>query len=509
MKTIFVILLFMVSVGLFAQQTYHAVHTGNLTGYLNSNGLLFDSLGNQGLYAGALSLVKSAGIWISAKDDSGRIRVAAHNVLGNTHDFWPGPLEVSSGIPSNPVLWNKVYPMSREAVVHHVKHYKDAGYTPSQEILNWPGSSDSPYAKILAPFVDVKENNVKYEPLAGDYPYINSDQLVYSISNDQYAGHTVSNTLPLGVEIHTSIYGFASSDSFLKNSILVRYEVYNRSGRDYKNFRLSAVTNFKIGDTYNEFLGTDVGQQALFTINDTNEATFRERLVSTGCMAFNRKISSTMYFKNDTNKYNGVPVNGMHFFNLMQGKWKNGKTLNYGSDGIDGSGVARFVYPYTSDHSHGDTMWSEYGNDPGNRIGVLNCDSMELKRGAATVYDFVYFYVEEKFSNIKQIERFCLNIKKELGAKNMLSAPYVFNTKNESTLLFPNPLSSGDKMNIKRNQDVAMDIRILDLNGREVCNFNLHDSENSIILPVNLVNGLYFVELKTLNTLETQLVNIN
>src|SRR4029079_2132143 len=103
--------------------------------------------------------------------------------------------------------------------------------------------------------------------------------------------------------------------------------------RDYKNFRLSAVTNFKIGDKYNEYLGTDVGQQALFAINDTTEATFKQRLVSTGCMAFNRKISSTMYFMNDTNKYNGVPVNGMHFYNLMQGKWKNGKSLNYGSDG--------------------------------------------------------------------------------------------------------------------------------------------------------------------------------
>lgn len=499
----------MVSIGLFAQQTYHAVQTGNLTGYLNSNGLLFDSSGNPGLYFGALSLVKSAGIWISAKDDSGRIRVAAHNVLGSVHDFWSGPLEVKSGAPANVSVWNKVYPMSKGAIDYHIKHYKDAGYLPAQSIANWPGSSDSPYAKILAPFVDVKENNLKYEPLSGDYPYIFSDALVYSISNDRYAGHAVSNALPLGVEIHTTIYGFTSSDSFLKNSLLVRYEVYNRSGRDYKNFRLSAVTNFRIGDNYNEYLGTDVGQQALFAINDTTEATFRQRLVSTGCMAFNRKISSTMYFKNDTNKYNGVPVNGMHFYNLMQGKWKDGKSLSYGSDGIDGSGKARFVYPYTSDHSHGDTMWSEYGNDPGNRIGIMNCDSVELKNGNAGVFDFVYFHVDEKFNNIKQIQSFCLNIRKELGAKNLLSVPQVFSTKKTSSLLFPNPLSSGDKLNIKRNLGVAMDIRILDLNGREVCNFNLHGSENSIILPANLVNGLYFIELKTLNTVETQTININ
>ena len=54
-----------------------------------------------------------------------------------------------------------------------------------------------------------------------------------------------------------------------------------------------------------------------------------------------------------------------------------------------------------------------------------------------------------------------------------------------------------------------MDIRIVDINGKEICNYNLHDSENSITLPDNLVKGLYFVEIKTLNTLERQLININ
>lgn len=486
-----------------------AVIKNNLKASLNSKGFLFDSSGNSGLNKAVLSLCNGAGVWLSATDSMGVLRVAGHDLLGKNHEFWPGPLELSTGKSADSNSWNQVYPITTEQINFHRIHYKDENYQAINEILTWPGSKGSPYAQILAPFVDVKVNDRLYTPQTGDYPYINCSQLVYSITNDNAGQHAYSNSPSLGVEMHTSLYLFDATDSFLKNAVLVRYVVHNRSGRNYKNFRLSALTGFKIGSNENEFLGTDIPNKTLFAINDTTEATFKNKLVSLGCMAINQRVSSSMYYNDDNNLLNGRPTMGIHFYNLMQGKWKNGKSLGFGGAGTDGSGKARFVYPYTSDDSNNNIMWNEYGNIPGKRIGILNSDSTELKNGMAKVYDFVYFYVEENFNNIKQIGNFCLNINKALTDRKVLKTESVNSTKASKINLFPNPIKGGEKLFIDMNTDLSMFVRIIDINGKEIFNYNLHESENCIILPDNLVGGLYFIEIETLNTIERQILNIN
>ena len=83
-------------------------------------------------------------------------------------------------------------------------------------------------------------------------------------------------------------------------------------------------------------------------------------------MALNKHIASSMYFENNADPINGLPVTAEHFMNLMQGKWKNGKTLNYGSNGVDGTGYARYVYPDTTvwvkdfAYSYNEPMHNDY-----------------------------------------------------------------------------------------------------------------------------------------------------
>ncbi len=507
-KKICILLIGFVALNGAAQKNYASVNN-RLSAGVNAKGFLFDSLGYPALTAANLMLSNGAGIWLSAKDSLGEIRVAAHDVLKHQHEFWPGPLQLKTAIPSDSNTWNHIYPISSAQIKFHRAHYKDNQYQAAAEILNWPGSLGAPYTQILAPFVDAKVNDQIYTPTSGDFPYINCNQLIYSIANDNAGPHNISQAKSLGVEVHTSVYNFNATDSFLNNSVLVRYVVHNRSTRNYKNFRLSAITSFQIGNLENEFLGTDIPNQTLFAINDTSEATFKNKLVSIGCMAINQKISSTMYFNDDNNLLNGRPSTPTHFYNLMQGKWKNGKSLGFGGTGIDGNGKAKFVYPYASDDSNGNILWNEYGNISGKRIGILNSDSLELKSGAANIYDFVYFIVEEKFNNIKQINHFCLSLKKGLDERKVLKVVPEMGVSKTKINLFPNPLSAGGKLFIEMKTDLPMFARIIDINGKEISNYNLHGPENYIILPNNLVVGLYFMEFKTLNTIERQILNIN
>ncbi len=452
--------------------------------------------------SGGLNFADRIGVWMSASDSLGNIRVACHDITGFRHDIWPGPLSLANQQAADTLSWNKVYPMSAPIVSAHLANYQTSSYVPHPFISNWPGSGPAGYAKVLAPFVDNEINDQKYEPLNGDYPYIRSSSEVLAISNDRAAAHTFSGSLPLGVELHTSTMGFSSADTALKNCVMVRYIVFNRSNINYKNFRFSVALNFGIGQNDNEYLGTDVPNKTLFVINDTSEATFSGKLVSFGCMALNGRLSSTIYFENTGDPVNGRPVVDSHFVRLMKGCWKNGNRMVYGGNGVDASGNATsFIYPYNTDASQGGQMWND--NDryqPGKRYGLLNFDSIELKAGAVSSFEVAFFIVEENSFNIEQIGQNCLNISRALNTKNLLK-----NTQNEYVFvekidLYPNPSKPGDKLVIRGVEENPISMRVISSDGREILNLELHDSDKNIILPFDFTDGVYFLEYQTLNT---------
>lgn len=477
-----------------------------------SRGLMGDSLNAPALQSsGGLTLIDKAGVWMSATDANGVIRVAAHNVIGDKHEFWPGPLQLNNAMAADTLSWNKVWLLSRQEVDYHKAHYKDNNYMVAAVISQWPGNGPAGFARILAPFVDNDLNDQMYQPADGDYPYFSGENFLYSIANDRASSHRLSKALPLGVELHTSVLGFSDADPELSKCVLVRYSVFNRSANDYKNFRLSAVVNFSIGALQNEYLGTDVANKILFAINDTSEATFSGKLVSTGCMALNHQLSSTMYFENTPDPVNGIPVLDSHYLRLMSGYWKNNKQLVYGGNGVDASGAtARFVYPYNTDASHGSLMWSDNERyQPGKRLGLMNFDTVELKAGAAKNYDLLYFFVEEDSFDVKQISQSCLKIKQVLNTKNLLK-----NNENRlsiggKTLVYPNPVKAGEKMVIKFIHETPVSMRIISLEGIEIVKIDLDSFENSIILPEDLAEGVYLLEYETLNTKRYIKFNLN
>lgn len=479
---------------------------------LNSRGLISDSLNSPAMRtATGLRLLDKAGVWMSGTDANGRIRVSAHSVTGRSNDFWPGPLQLSNEVAADSVAWNKVWALNREEVAYHKAHYKDNNYTASDVINEWPGNGPAGYAKILAPFVDNELNDQDYQSKDGDYPYFSQESYMYSISNDNASDHVLSGALPLGVELHTSVLGFSDADPDLRKCVMVRYSVFNRSARDYKDFRLSAVLNFGIGAQENEYLGTDVNNKILFAINDTSEATFSGKLVSTGCMALNHQLSSTMYFENTSDPVNGLPAVDSHYVRLMSGHWKNNKQLVYGGNGVDASGApARFVYPYNTDASHGSLMWSDNERyQPGKRFGLMNFDSVELKAGTARNYDLLYFFVEEDSFDIKQIGQSCLNIKRVLNTKNLLKTAQNGLEKANNIVLYPNPVKAGEKMVIKFTHESPLSMRIISVEGIEIVKINLDSFDNSIILPEDLAEGVYLLEYETLNTKRHIKFNLN
>jgi hypothetical protein len=495
---------------LFSQGSMGEMTLNKVKVFANSNGLFFDSLGFQGLIKQGVGFSVGSGVWMCATDNNGDLRVAAHQLGGTNHEFWPGPLALNGGNASNSNDWDFTYSVTSKEVENHQLNFKKNGYQMPNSIRNWPGSKGSPYSQILAPFVDYQTNDQIYTPEEGDYPYFQGDKLMYSISNDKFANHAYSKTQPLGVELHTSVYGFDTQDSVLSNAILVRYIVYNRSNNSYNNFRFSVINSFKIGQIENEYLGTDVRNKILFAYNDFNDATFQGRLVSLSCMALNNTINSTMYYNNNNDVINGMPVNARDFNALMSGKWKNGSALKYGGNGVDGSSNARFVYPFDTDSENNNLMWSEplVGNLPGKRIGLMNFDSVTLNAGGFVYFDLLYNIVDENFNNIKQIGDNCLRVKQAL-IDNKILANNPKSIKNRlNNRVYPNPLKSGGKLYFAEVLENNTVIEILNAQGQLVYQKNLDNTVKCIILPDSFVHGVHFLRIKKLNTIECYKITI-
>lgn len=484
------------------QDSLSALQAGKLRGFINSNGLLFDSLGNAGLHSNKLlSLCERSGVWMSANDGAGQLRVSAHDVIGNNHEFWPGPLSIGANEAADTKGWNKLFQITKAEVESHKSNFNKQNYYLPDNMRNWPANANPPFAKILAPFVDYQTNNQIYQPMQGDYPYFKGDQLLYSIANDVYETHDLSGTLPLGIELHTLMYKFNSKDSFLKDAILIKYYVFNRSNNNYNNFRFSQVINFKIGSNNNEFLGTDVKNNILFAYNDTSEAAFSNKLVSIGCMSINRPISSTIYFNNNNDAINGLPSVSLHFQNYQQAKWKNNSSMSYGSNGVDGNGIAKFVYPFNTDNSNSNLYWSEesVGNTSGKRYGVLNFDPISLLSNTAAAFECVFFSVESNKFNIKQIDSTCQKINYELKVQNVLTVSANTKRPNKSASFYPNILNPGEKITFSGNIIMPQFFILYDLTGRKVMEFDLDETKNSINLPHYLKTGMYLIKSRDLN----------
>jgi len=98
--------------------------------------------------------------------------------------------------------------------------------TATDDILNWPGNGDQSAGepKILAPFFDANANGI-YDPSLGDYPILDPtrpadrnrpedqpDQMLYFIYNDKGNVHSETQGDPIGVEMQTTAFAFATND---------------------------------------------------------------------------------------------------------------------------------------------------------------------------------------------------------------------------------------------------------------------------------------------------------
>lgn len=489
-----------------SQWVSSSIGVNGLSFRLASDGSVLDSANSAAIETtSGIGLMQKMGLWWSATDNNQVQRVSAIDPFSFISEQWPGPLTLNGMQAAMPMDWNSVYPMSQSMINDHKSHFKDNAYVMPFAINHWPGSNQAPFAPVVLPFVDWGNSNQIYEPENGDYPYIKAAQQLSAVSNDVFGHHDFSNANPLGIECHTDILAFP--DSAFNHTAIIRYTLFNRSNQDYSDFVLSVMNHYKIGTLYNELLCTDPNSKAIFAYNDFNEATFSNKLVSIGCMALNRPIASTMYIENSNDVTLGRPDSISHFYKFMRGVWKNNKPLSYGGNGVDGLQSAQYVYTDSFDLSGRSFSWKD--TNPSQKIGLMNFYPVSFPKQSALIYDIAVFSVESNIKNVKQNTLKCSTIKTaylaQKGFSELQNAPNLWPKLD----LFPNPVKAGEKLSIKLPKEMTGTLSIIGLDGKKYFQANLDEMLQFVILPPDLISGLYVLQFETLNTKHTQKLIIN
>ncbi len=347
----------------------------------------------------------SGALWIGGITQ-GNLRLAAQTYRQSGNDFFPGPLQIdgSASISADRCKqFDKIYKVTRSEIINHIALGTDIDPASANvNITEWPGNGGSGEAKFLAPFFDADGNGV-YQPLQGEYPTFNQDeastaaipdQMMFVVYNDKGNIHTETQGLPLNLEFRLQAFGFATNDE-VNNMTFYRTTIINRGTETIDSCIFGQWVDPDLGNYSDDFVECDVNRNLGICYNgdDNDEGILGYGLnpPSVGVNFFQgplnengKEIGLTKFVYYDNNSsVQGNPFNPAHFWNYLNGRWKDGQNITYGGNGRGGSDTASYMFPGSTDPAKR-AAWTERiaGNTPADRRFLQTAGPFKLLPGA-------------------------------------------------------------------------------------------------------------------------------
>ncbi|NOZ75389.1 MAG: T9SS type A sorting domain-containing protein [FCB group bacterium] len=177
--------------------------------------------------------VFASGLWMAGRVN-GEIRTACTEY---------GPERVPGAWGSDPEdPGNKLYIVDRSDLTDPLQN---------NDFQYWPVDQG-------APWVDEDKDGI-YTPLpdGSDHPQFLGDQVIWYVSNDgDSTAHRVFQTVPLGIEVQTTIFGM-NRKNFMGDIMFVRELIINKSDHSIDNAYVGIWVDPDLGDAGDDFVGCD------------------------------------------------------------------------------------------------------------------------------------------------------------------------------------------------------------------------------------------------------------
>jgi hypothetical protein len=473
-------------------------------------------------------------LWLGGLDNNSNLHLAAQTYQQNGNDFWPGPINISTGTTdtATAILYDKIWKINRFDVEEFKWAFtqgtvQNGTYVVPQDIIDWPANGNTLLNQNLAPFFDVNADGL-YAPLQhGDYPIIKGDQMLYWIFNDKLSNHGESGGLPLGVEVHASVYAF-QCDSFpdslqvVNNTVFYNFEVINRSSTNYYNFYIASFQDPDLQIYSDNAVATLPASNLSYSYAQSQDSLVDSLYngLKVGAVILNGPfapqsdgldnnnngqidetnekclLNYSMNFRNDQSVI-GNPQNANHFYQYMQSKWKDNTPLTYGILGYGGTTPVNYAFngqPWDT------TTWNS--NESADWRIVQSAGPVNFLAGDTITFEYAFVNhkdltlpwnlqstFEDYFTDVQTISNLynqgnipsCISL--DLRVKKMKA---ITNIK-----LFPNPAQH--YFELQSNNEIINQVLIYDINGALINQYQINN-QHILIDIQKLSAGIYFIQ---------------
>ncbi len=525
---------------------------------MNGGDMWWDLIGNANYEvpkgSGKSSLF-AGGIWIGGIDAASNLRIAAQTYRQSGIDFWPGPVDTINATVSTGVCaqYDRFWKVNRQEVLDFI----NGSSGPSADISSWPGNGNNGLgqAHYLAPFEDINNDGI-YDVAAGDYPkfdgingvyncngFLHGDQSIWWMINDVGNIHTETNSLySIGIEIQCQAFAFNSSNQDLANTTFYQYKLINRSSLVLNETYFGFWTDVDLGNYLDDYVGCDVSRGIAYAYNGDNNDEgalgyglfppavgidiFSGPLADAGDGIDNNRNGTTdeigeqiimskfVYYDNDFTVV-GNPSLAQHYYNYLQGIWKDGTPMTYGGHGYNSTGIpCDFMFPDNSDALHWGTAgvnpgfdWSELialpgqSNGAGDRRFLLSAGKFTMLPGEVSNVSVAAIWARDS-SGGPFYSRDALFRADDL-VQGLADNCYDLSTVDikpigfENVTIFPNPANKTLTLDIPYTNGKNICFRIYSSDGKLMKNYNTDSQTFKIIDISNLPAGVYLFNLSS------------
>ncbi|MGH1366226.1 MAG: T9SS type A sorting domain-containing protein [Calditrichia bacterium] len=126
---------------------------------------------------------------------------------------------------------------------------------------NWPVHLGAPYEDL--------NNNGSYEPSIDRPGIAHADQVLWTVCNDLDTSRSIWiwGSPPIGLEIQTTIWGYARPNSSLNEMIFQRYRIINKSGFPIDSMFVGKWTDVDIGSFNDDLISSDSSREMTYGYN--------------------------------------------------------------------------------------------------------------------------------------------------------------------------------------------------------------------------------------------------
>ncbi len=492
-------------------------------------------------YCSNKQTVFASSIWLGGLDQSGLLHTAAQTYRQQgADDFFNGPLDTLTAQSDSTTRENydKLWKVDQWIINQFRLNFLQGNvtngtYTVPEVILKWPASGNGNFSRSLAPFVDY-DHDGNYNAMHGDYPFIDGDQMIWWIFNDQGL-HTETLGTPFGFELHGKAYGYGCPDltgidTVFNYTTFYQWKIINRSAETYHDMYVGLWCDFDLGNATDDYVGCDVGNASFFAYNGDsidddpwgygippiqNVTVLKGPLANVNDGMDNNHngvideqdepidLSNFLYYYNSPGSAIQNPQFAQHYYNYLRSIWTDNTHMTYGSNGLHGSINCNYQFPGTTDPEFPNQDWTMAiaGIPEGDVRGVGSSGPFTIAPGETRTIDFAYITTRDP------------NVQISI-ATNALYTSYIRNwfkngavhpcphdsftyvppaTDTSSAIIYPNPSFDFVLINIPQGK-TAQQILVYDMDGR-LCISKTRDGNKLDIR--HLAVGVYVFKLAT------------